>query len=162
MTGEEPLAAGVGVPALFGTLVLATIISTLIGSTMIWLLMTVIMPDPEKSSEIAVFRFVDFLTGAWTISMVAAPIIFVVMTLVGIPMALGFANHGVRPLIRYLISGLSSALLGAAISFAIVSGNTAAVTVGIIVALISAWTWLSMLLWVERRHLRQQSAPLWV
>jgi MFS family permease len=158
VNGERPPFAGVGVPALIGTLVLASILAALIGSLLFFSIGLAVDNPPQGQGLTDSFGAI-LITSA-LISLFAAPVILAALSIFGVPMAVAFARNGLAPALRYLISGIVSVLLGAALGYAMWQGDPYGFLIGGGFALLSAWLWLSMLLWVERRRLRKQPATL--
>lgn len=158
MTEPKSPFAGVGVPALIGSMLLASIFAALIGSMLFFAIGLSVDNPPPGQGLVDSFGMILFTSAL--ISLFAAPIILLALIIAGIPMAAAFSRNAVAPSIRYLISGFVSVLLGAALGYVMWQGDPYGYLIGGGFALISAWLWLSLLLWIEHRKLRQQSAIL--
>lgn len=152
MTDPKPPFAGVGVLPLIGTLLLASILAALVGSLLFFSIGLAVDNPPEGQGLTDTIGAIIFTSAL--ISLFAAPVILVALSIFGVPMAVVFARNALAPALRYLISGLVSVILGAALGFAMWQGDPYGFLIGGGFALLSAWLWLSILLWAERRRSR--------
>jgi len=156
MTTTKPLFAGVGVPALIGTLVVAAILSGVLGA-MAFSAIMLALDWPTTGENLSELVMVMLASGAF-IGLFAVPFILLPLIVAGVPMAVAFNRHGLSYRWRYLLSGLASVALGALMGAGMWQGDPYGFAIGGGFALLSAWLWLSLLFWVESRRLRQLSS----
>lgn len=158
MTDARPPFAGVGVPALIGTLLLAAILSGVLGAVAFSGIIMLI--EQSTAGETVAETLKVMLASGLFIGLFAVPFILVPLIFAGIPMAVAFARFNLSYPMRYLVSGLAASALGALMGSAMWQGDPYGYVIGGGFALLSAWLWLSLLFWVERRRQRRQSTPL--